>query len=59
VQLEAACIEAAERERERILYLHIIHISENIWRIPQMAKMTENTLKIPKLYRKITPKPKK
>jgi hypothetical protein len=34
VQLQAAFVEAGERERERerTVYLHIIHISENISR---------------------------
>jgi hypothetical protein len=28
-------------------------------KFPKMAKMTKNTLKSPKIYQKITPKPKK
>jgi hypothetical protein len=42
VQLQAACVDAGERERT--LYLHIIHISENI------KKKSHKWLKLQKKY---------
>jgi hypothetical protein len=52
VQLQASFVQAGERERT--LYLHIIHISENMKKNSlKWLKCQKNTFKSPKIYRKM------